>query len=184
MKCKAKRAMWATILSILGMIVLTSMVRAAEEVEKNFMAPPEAARPWVYWFWLNGNITKEGITADLEAMKRAGIGGVLIMEVDQGAPVGPVDFMGTRWRELFEHVAAEANRLGLEVNMNNDGGWNGSGGPWIKPEESMQKVVSSETNVEGPKKFDEKLPTPKTVAGYYRDIEVLASVVFWLFGGK
>ena len=157
MKCKLKLVMWTTLSLIMGMIALTSSARAADEIEKNFTTPPDAARPWVYWFWLNGNITKEGITADLEAMKNAGIGGVLIMEVDQGAPVGPVDFMSTRWRELFQHVAAEANRLGLEVNMNNDGGWNGSGGPWIKPEESMQKVVCSETEVEGPKKFDGKL---------------------------
>ena len=106
----------------------------ASELEQGFVHPPDSARPWVYWFWLNGNITREGITADLEAMKRVGIGGVLIMEVDQGAPVGPVAFMSPQWRELFKHVVAEAQRLGLEVNMNDDAGWNGSGGPWIKPE--------------------------------------------------
>ena len=107
-------------------------------------------------------------------MKRVGIGGVLIMEVDQGAPVGPVDFMSSSWRELFQHVVAEARRLGLEVNMNNDAGWNGSGGPWIKPEQSMQKVVWSETDVTGPRRFEEPLPQPPTVAGYYRDIVTLA----------
>ena len=61
---------------------------------RGFQSPPPAARPWVYWFWLNGNITRAGITADLEAMQRVGIGGVLIMEVDQGAPKGPADFAG------------------------------------------------------------------------------------------
>ena len=60
------------------------------DLAKEFASPPGAARPWVYWFWLNGNITREGITADLEAMQRVGIGGVLIMEVDQGTPPGPV----------------------------------------------------------------------------------------------
>jgi hypothetical protein len=174
MKCKMKQFLAVSAVIFVSMVALLSFARAAEEIDKGFANPPAAARPWVYWFWLNGNITKEGITADLEAMKNAGIGGVLIMEVDQGAPVGPVDFMSPKWREMFKHVAAEANRLGLEVNMNNDGGWNGSGGPWIKPEESMQRVVVSETNVEGPKKFEEKLPTPQTVAGYYRDIQVLA----------
>ncbi len=126
----------------------------AATLDEGFKSPPDSARPWVYWFWLNGNITREGITADLEAMKRVGIGGVLIMEVDQGAPVGPVDFMGARVAELFAHVVAEAKRLGLEVNMNDDAGWNGSGGPWIKPEQSMQKVVCSETEVAGPQHFD------------------------------
>ena len=57
--------------------------------------------------------------------------------------------MGPQWRELFKHVVAEAKRLGLEVNMNDDAGWNGSGGPWIKPEQSMQRVVWSETRLEG-----------------------------------
>jgi hypothetical protein len=123
MNCRLKPLLWVTITIILGAIALASSAWAADDLPKNFTTPPDAARPWVYWFWLNGNITKEGITADLEAMKNAGIGGVLIMEVDQGAPVGPVDFMSDRWRKLFEHVAAEANRLGLEVNMNNDGGW-------------------------------------------------------------
>ena len=139
-----------------------------------FRTPPPQSRPWVYWFWLNGNITREGITADLEAMNRAGIGGVLIMEVDQGAPVGPVKFMSAEWRALFKHVLAEAQRLGLEVNMNNDAGWEGSGGPWVKAEQSMQKIVWTETAVEGPKKFDGKLPQPAAVAGFYRDITVLA----------
>ena len=78
--------------AILGMLLLLplSRLQAAEpDLERGFLHPPDAAKPWVYWFWLNGNITREGITADLEAMKRAGIGGVLIMEVDQGTPRGP-----------------------------------------------------------------------------------------------
>ena len=147
---------------------------AADDLERGFAHPPDSARPWVYWFWLSGNITSNGITADLEAMKRVGVGGVLIMEVDQGAPVGPANFMGGQWRGLFKHVAAEARRLGLEVNMNNDAGWNGSGGPWIKPEQSMQKVVWSETNLEAPQRFEAALPQPQAVAGYYRDLTVLA----------
>ncbi len=96
-----------------------------------FANPPESARPWVYWFWLNSNVSKEGITADLEAMKRVGIGGVLIMDVDQGTPPGPVKFMDAGWQELFHHAVREAKRLGMEINMNNGVGYFGSGGPWI-----------------------------------------------------
>ena len=133
---------WLILLGLLGASLnLTAPAGAAQPLDRDFQQPPASARPWVYWFWLNGNITSNGISADLEAMKRVGIGGVLIMEVDQGAPVGPADFMGSQWRELFKHVVGEAQRLGLEVNMNNDAGWNGSGGPWIKPEQYMQKVV-------------------------------------------
>jgi hypothetical protein len=148
--------------------------KSSGELDRNFAAPPLTARPWVYWFWLNGNITRAGITADLEAMKRAGIGGVLIMEVDQGAPLGPVAFAGPAWRELFKFVNSEADRLGLEVNMNNDAGWCGSGGPWITPEFAAQKVVWTETAVVGPKHFQGAIAAPGKVAGYYRDIRVLA----------
>jgi len=147
---------------------------APSELERGFARPPASARPWGYWFWLNGNITREGITADLEAMSRAGIGGVLIMEVDQGAPVGPVGFMSDSWRELFHFAVTEAGRLGLEINMNDDAGWNGSGGPWITTEQSMQKVVWSETEVAGPRNFTGRLPQPPATAGFYRDIAVLA----------
>ena len=63
-----------------------AVVCSASSLESGFLNPPASARPWVYWFWLNGNLTSNGITADLEAMQRADIGGVLIMEVDQGRP--------------------------------------------------------------------------------------------------
>lgn len=162
------------ILGLMGIFANTMKAAGNDALESGFRQPPPEARPWVYWFWLNGNITSAGITADLEAMKRVGIGGVLIMEVDQGAPVGPVDFMSQSWRDLFEHVDAESQRLGLEVNMNNDAGWNGSGGPWIKPEQSMQEVVWTEMEITGPQKFTGMLAQPEAVAGFYRDIAVLA----------
>jgi len=138
-------------------------------LETGFVSPPEAARPWVYWFPLDGNITREGITADLEAMARVGIGGVLYMETNQGTPPGPAAFGGPEWRSLFQHACREAARLGIEVRMNNDAGWCGSGGPWITPELSMQKVVWSETKVEGPRRFEDDLgvlafPTPENPA--------------------
>ena len=169
-----KIRIFLAVISALLALCTSSARGGGGSIEGNFQRPPDSARPWVYWFWLNGNITKEGITADLEAMRREGIGGVLIMEVDQGAPVGQVDFMGTQWREMFKHAVKEAGRLGLEVNMNDDAGWNGSGGPWITPELSMQKVVWSETPVEGPKRFEGLLPQPETVARFYRDIAVFA----------
>ena len=158
----------------LALCALVGAAAAADELAKNFATPPKEARPWVYWFWLNGNITSNGITADLEAMKRVGIGGVLIMEVDQGTPKGDAAFGGPQWRDLFKHVCAEAHRLGLEVNMNNDAGWCGSGGPWITPELAMQKLVWTETQVEGPHHFEGDLPPPPKVANFYQDIAVFA----------
>src|SRR3954462_14117224 len=104
------------------------------DLEKNFVHPPDSCRPWVNWFWMDGNITKEGITADLEAMQRVGIGGALLMDVSQGIPRGPVRFGSPQWREMFQHAVAEAGRLGLQLNMHNAPGWSGSGGPWVTPE--------------------------------------------------
>jgi len=167
------RTLFARFMLLIPALLIVSAASAGD-LSDGFSRPPDSARPWVYWFWLNGNITREGITADLEAMQRVGIGGVLIMEVDQGAPLGPVPFAGDRWRELFGHVVNEAHRLGLEVNMNNDAGWNGSGGPWITPDKAMQKLVWTETQVEGPARFDGALPQPDAVAGYYRDVAALA----------
>src|SRR3974390_1605743 len=162
------------LLAILVVASYANMADAAGYLSQVFPRPPQSARPWVYWFPLSGNLSKEGITADLEALQRAGIGGVLYMEVDQGAPKGPADFAGPLWRELLQHACKEAKRLGLEINMNNDAGWCGSGGPWISPELSMQRVVWTETVVEGPKSFDEALARPQAVRDYYEDIAVLA----------
>jgi len=154
--------------------LLCGAAMAEDRLATGFVTPPDSARIWVYWFWLNGNITREGITADLEAMKRAGVGGVLIMEVDQGTPAGPVAFMSAEWRRLFKYMVTEADRLGLQVNMNNDAGWNGSGGPWVPLDKAMQVVVTSETRVAGGKRFEGALPMPAAKKGFYRDIAVLA----------
>jgi hypothetical protein len=145
-----------------------------DALHRTFLNPPEGAWPWVYWWGNNGNITREGITADLEAMHRVGIRGVLYMEIDQYIPYGSVRFLSPEWREMMQHAVKEATRLGITVNMNDDAGWTGSGGTWITPELSMQVVVWSETSLEGPKHFTGTLAQPKTVQDYYRDIAVLA----------
>ena len=138
-----------------------------------FVHPPGPARPWVYWFWLNGNVSASGITADLEAMQRVGIGGALLMDVDQEIPPGPVRFASNQWHDLFAHAAAEAGRLGLVLSLNNSAGWTGSGGPWITPEEGMQKLVCIKTNLSGPAHFAAALPRLPG-AEHSHDIAVLA----------
>jgi len=159
----------------LGVVLLTgASVWAADELESGFRTPPDSARPWAYWFWMNGNISREGITADLEAMRRAGLGGGLIMEVDEGVPAGPVKYMSKEWWQLTRHAIAEADRLGLELDLSNCAGWSSSGGPWITPELSMQKVVSIEQTIQGPSHFSAILPKPQVFIDYYRDIAVLA----------
>jgi len=166
------KRVWIAAMTVLGMLETNAF--AADDPAGGFAAPPPAARPWVYWFPLDGNITSNGITADLEAMARVGIGGVLYMETEQGTPKGPADFGGPLWRDLFRHALGEAARLGIEVNMNNDAGWCGSGGPWITPELSMQKLVWTATNVTGPARFEGVLQPPQAERDFYRDIAVLA----------
>jgi hypothetical protein len=136
---------------------------------EGFLNPPAEARPWVYWFVMDGNLTREGITADFEAMQQAGIGGLIMMEVDAGIEKGPVKFMSDEWRRLFAHAVAEAQRLGLQMTLNAGPGWTGSGGPWVKPEESMQHLVASTTKVAGPTNFSAVLPRPKRRPAFFGD---------------
>jgi len=164
----------ALLLTCPSAAVLADSPDAATALEAAFRQPPPEARPWVYWFWMNGNLTKEGITADLEAMQRVGVGGTLIMSVSTGILPGKVDFMTPEWRELFAFAVREANRLGIQIIMNNDDGWTGSGGPWNRVENSMQMLTWRELRVEGPKRFDEPLPQPAARLNHYRDIALLA----------
>ena len=89
-------------------------------------------------------MTREGVTADLEAMHRVGIGGVLLLEVDPAVPAGPTPLASAQWREMFRFACEEAGRLGLEVNLYNAAGWAGSGGPWI-----AARVVDAKSGVVG-----------------------------------
>ena len=124
---------------------LASRVFAAQDLQSRFVAPPETARPWVYWYFMDGNMTREGLTADLESMKQAGIGGAIFLEVGIGIPRGPVEFMSPAWQTLFQHAVSEADRLGIAIAVGTGPGWCGSGGPWVKPELAMQHMVASET---------------------------------------
>ncbi len=147
---------------------------SAEDLEKGFAQPPDSARPHTWWHWMNGNITQEGITADLEAMARVGIGGAQIFNAGENIPHGPIQFNSPEWIGLVKHSAKEAHRLGLELCIHNCAGWSSSGGPWNTPEHGMKVVVSSETQVKGPATFEGKLAQPPTKLNFYRDIAVLA----------
>ncbi|MBK7257797.1 MAG: glycosyl hydrolase [Ignavibacteriae bacterium] len=148
---------------------LSGFAGTTADLKKGFATPPDSVRPWVYWVWMDGNLTKEGITADLEAMKRAGIGGMIIMEVNVGIPQGPVEFMSPVWRQHFKHVVKEAERLGLEISLITGPGWTGSGGPWVKPEQGMKHIVGMPTVVTGPRRFDDTLARPQRRPAFFGD---------------
>ncbi len=161
-------------LGLLAVLMAVAGVARAEDLAANFVNPPPSARAHTWWHWMNGNITKDGITADLEAMARVGVGGAQIFNADCGIVAGPVAYNTDEWRALVKHAAAEAQRLGVEICIHNCAGWSSSGGPWNTPEHGMQIVVTSETKVQGPARFAGVLPQPPTKLDCYRDIAVLA----------
>ncbi len=165
-----------------GLIAIISSAETTQQfqqdadsiLEQNFSIPPSSSYPRVFWFWMNGNVTKKGITLDLEAMKRVGVGGVFNFDVGTGIPKGPVEYLSEEWLALKKHAMKEASRLGLDFAMHNCPGWSASGGPWITPEMAMQQITWSETYVSGGKAIKMALPKPPTRLNYYHDIATLA----------
>jgi alpha-L-rhamnosidase len=143
-------------------------------LEDGFRQPPDSAKPRTWWHWVSGNVSSEGITADLQAMKQVGLGGAQIFTVDQSKVKGPVEFMSPEWRKLVHQALAEADQLNLEMAMEGCDGWSESGGHWVEPAQSMQQVVWTESQVQGGQKMSLALPQPQTVLGYYEDIALFA----------
>lgn len=142
--------------------------------ESTFRNPPFSSGVYTWWHWMNGNITKEGITRDLEAMKANGIAGYQLFEAGSGIPVGSVESLSDEWIDLILHTLKESERLGLEFAMHNCPGWSSSGGPWITPDRAMQKITWSETILTGGKEIRQQLPIPKHQFNYYIDTYCLA----------
>lgn len=140
------------------MLLASCRPLAANELEAGFASPPREARPLGWWHWINGNVTIEGIDADLAAAKSAGMGGVQMFDVEIYAPEGPVRYGSDQWFAYVRHAIGRAAALGLEFHAMNTPGWSASGGPWVTPERSMKRLVWSETNVSG---GDLSLPLPR-----------------------
>ncbi|MHB1460875.1 MAG: glycosyl hydrolase [Armatimonadota bacterium] len=157
---------------IASMLMVTTCAFAADALVSGWQKPPETAKPRTWWHWMHGNITKQGITRDLEAMKRVGIGGATIFNASL-APKGKVLFFTPEWHEMMVFAAKEANRLGLELSMHNSEGWSSSGGPWVKPVDAMKMLVYSETRVASDTS-KVAMAQPYTRLNTYGDIAVIA----------
>ena len=144
------------------------------DLEAGFKNPPNDAKARTWWHWISGNVSKSGITKDLEAMKAVGIQEAQLFNVHLGSPQGVVKYLSKEWLDLFEFSAEEAQRLGLELAFHNSAGWSSSGGPWVTEEYAMQTVVFSELAIEGGKAISKKISRPETKFDYYKDIAVLA----------
>lgn len=156
--------------ALLQSCLLTSAAFGANDLATSFRDPPESARPGVYWYFMDGNLSREGMTRDLESMKAVGMGHLVFLEVNVGVPRGPVDFLSEQWQDLFVHAVREAERLGIEIILGAGPGWTGSGGPWVKPEDSMQHLVASKVEVKGPGSFTSTLPVPPPRRPFFGDV--------------
>lgn len=171
-----KKFFWSLFLSLLTVAIARA---AGDPLAAGFSNPPTEARLRAYWWWLNGNVTAQSITRDLEEMKAKGFGGALICDAggaeqrrNDPVPHGP-DFLSPSWRQLYRHALTESARLGLELSLNLQSGWN-LGGPIVTADDASKKLTWSESDVQGPGSEKLALPAPPTNDGYYRDVVVLA----------
>ena len=148
----------AALLAVAVSAVLPAIHAAGLETE--FQNPPGAARPGVYWYFMDGNQDRGEMIADLRAMNDVGIGSVIFLEVDLGIPRGPVPFMSAQWQDNVADAFVEAGNLGMEVILGTGPGWSGSGGSWVGVDDSMQHLVGSSLQVSGPGNFNQVLSVP------------------------
>jgi hypothetical protein len=162
----------------LALALGASPLALADALRDGFQTPPAEARPQVFWQWINGNVTQEGIHLDLEWMKRAGLGGSILFDIGFGSPPIPqyvdkrIGYGSPEWKAAVRYAAAESRRLGLQFGMQAGGGWSETGGPWVKAEEAMKKLVWSETVVSG--KGPITLAQPPGVSGPFQDLPIAA----------
>jgi len=146
-----------------------------DKLKAGFETPPNSARPRVWWHWMNGNITQEGIKLDLEWMHRVGLGGFQNFDASLGTPQvvkTRLPFMTTEWKNTFLYTTKLADQLGLEEAIAGSPGWSETGGPWVKPSEGMKKYVWSEIRVKGGEPFHDKLPHPPGNTGAFQNLGV------------
>jgi hypothetical protein len=167
-------------LTILAWMLPVFALAQSPSLQSGFRTPPNAAKPRVWWHWMNGNITKEGITKDLEWMNRVGIGGFQNFDASLFTPqVTPkkLVFMTPEWKDAFRHTTDLAKKLQLEMAIAASPGWSVTGGPWVPASDAMKKYVWTETQVKGGQAFSGKLAQPSSVTGSFQNIAVGASTL-------
>jgi hypothetical protein len=158
---------------------MSGMVHESEKPLRDelYRQPVGDALCGVIWFWMDGEISKEGISADLKAMGEKNIKKAIIFAIRKSEEPSPtsVPFMSEKWINLFTHAVQEAARYGVEIGIHSGPGWSNTGGPWITPEHNMQVIRTTETFVSG-NGHEQKivLPQPQANLGYYRDTKVIA----------
>lgn len=153
-------------------LLLSSWACSSPEMEQNFQNPPEEVQTAVYWYWISGNISKEGVIADLHAMKQAGINRAFIGDIGQDGLYTErnVKIFSDEWWEVLHTALKTASELDIEIGIFNSPGWSQSGGPWIKPEQAMRYLASSEHYIKGGEQVTLQLNAPKNPFQHVRTI--------------
>ena len=162
------------VLAFVASLAASTLAQSSKpSLEEGFATPPNSAKPRVWWHWMNGNISKEGIKLDLEWMNRVGIGGFQNFDASLTTPKlveKRLTYMTPEWKDAFLFTPKLAAQLGLEEAIAGSPGWSESGGPWVKPSQGMKKVVWSETRIEGGKPFTGALAHPPQISGPIQNI--------------
>ncbi|MEG1864863.1 MAG: glycosyl hydrolase [Alistipes sp.] len=165
-----KRLIWSAFAACA--LLVTSCGDASQQLSDGFKTPPAEIQTSVYWYWISGNISREGVVADLHSMKQAGINRAFIGNIGLTEnPRGPVTLMSDEWFEIVHAAMKCATELGIELGMFNSPGWSQAGGPWVKPEESMRYLSTVAAEVTGGGVVDVDLPKP---SADFADVSVLA----------
>ena len=170
------------VLSVLIALTGFNSVIASAQTNDNtlwqeFLNPPQESRPRIWWHWMNGNITAEGVQKDLDWMHRIGLGGFHNFDANQFTPqivANRLDYMSPPWKTLYKSMVATADSIGFEMGIAGSPGWTESGGPWVPLQESMKKIVWSETDIINGMVFDGVLPQPSITSGAFQDMPTQA----------
>lgn len=160
---------------IVASIMTASAQSSPDSLRNGFENPPESARPRVWWHWMNGNITKEGIKLDLVWMHRSGIAGFQNFDAALSTPQVVKErlaYMTPEWKDAFRYATTLADQFGMEEAIAGSPGWSESGGPWVPPSQGMKKYVWSATEVEEGEPFAGKLAHPPANTGAFQNIGI------------
>ena len=170
----------AAILLALGAAAVCSAQSPVDPLRQGFENPPQGARPRVWWHWMGGNISKEGVQLDVDWMHRVGIGGFQAFEGSILTPNlvdHPIGYMTPEWKDAFRTAIDLGGKYGMEMAIAGSPGWSESGGPWVQPKDAMKKVVWSESRIPGGAAFHGVLPHPPSTSGAFQNLPVPKSAM-------
>ncbi|MCC8118093.1 MAG: hypothetical protein LIP09_05005 [Bacteroidales bacterium] len=151
------------IMAIVAAIISVAYGWSQDVLYDGFKNPPQEARPRVWWHWMNGNVTKNGIYKDLMWMRGAGIGGFHAFDAGTVSPQvveKRLIYMDDGWKDAFAYATQSADSLGMEMAVASAPGWSNTGGPWVKPEQAMKKLTWREIDIKGNSPAASRTPTP------------------------